>query len=296
MSARPTLEELNQMPRDAFLAQLGDVFEHAPWVTGSVVDQRPFSSVAAMHAAMLASVRALPEEKLVALLAGHPALAGAAARAGTMTADSTREQGALALEKLPEEQMAHWDALNSAYQAKFGFPFIICVRRHTLASVLRSFARRLAADRASELVAAVEEIGRVSRLRLAARIENHGMDEIVGRLTTHVLDAARGKPAPAVRVELFEKSTAGMHPIAQGVTNGDGRTAEPLLDGMPLRIGTYELRFHVGDYFRSLGEGDTEMPFLDVVPIAFGIGEPESHYHVPLSITPWAYSTYRGSY
>jgi 2-oxo-4-hydroxy-4-carboxy-5-ureidoimidazoline decarboxylase len=294
MTPRPTLEELNRMPREAFLAALGDVFEHAPWVTGSVVDQRPFASVDALHTAMLASVRALPEDQLVALLAGHPALAGAAARAGTMTADSTKEQGALALEKLPGEQMARWDALNAAYQDKFGFPFIICVRRHTLASVLRSFEKRLARDRAAELVAAVEEIARVSRLRLAARVENHALPGIAGMLTTHVLDAAHGRPAPAVRVELFETSANGSHAIAQAVTNGDGRT-RPLLEGTPLRIGTYELRFHVGDYFRAIGAAVNDTPFLDVVPIAFGIGEAEGHYHVPISITPWAYSTYRGS-
>ena len=289
-----SLSELNALSADAFGARLADIFEHAPWVAGRAASLRPFGSVDALHDAMMNVVRELPEAELVKLLAGHPPLAGAAARAGTMTADSTREQGALALSQLSQEEFARWDALNAAYIDKFGFPFIICVRRHTLASVQRSFERRLRNDRTTELELAVQEIGRVSRLRLAARIDG-ALTNIAGQLTTHVLDTAHGRPAAEVRVELFETSASGERPIASALTNSDGRTSAPLLDGTPLRIGTYELRFHIGDYYRKLGAVAEEQPFLDVVPIAFGIGEAESHYHVPISVTPWAYSTYRGS-
>jgi 2-oxo-4-hydroxy-4-carboxy-5-ureidoimidazoline decarboxylase len=290
-----TLQAINQASAGDFKARLADIFEHAPWVAASIVDQRPFTSVDALHDAMIASVHALPEPDLVKLLAGHPPLAGEAARKGTMTADSTREQGALALGSLSQADFARWDELNAAYSDKFGFPFIICVRRHTLASIVRSFERRLRNDRATELKLAVQEISRVSRLRLAARIEGHALSNISGQLTTHVLDTAHGRPAAEVRVELYETSAAGGQPIASTLTNRDGRTDLPLLDGSPLRIGTYELRFHIGDYYRKLGTLADEQPFLDVVPIAFGIGEAEAHYHVPLSVTPWAYSTYRGS-
>lgn len=289
-----SLDDLNTLPAEDFGAGLADIFEHAPWVAGRAAGLRPYASVDVLHDAMMGVVRDLPEPQLVALLAGHPPLAGAAARAGTMTADSTREQGALALGQMSQDEFARWDALNASYLDKFGFPFIICVRRHTLASIQRSFKRRLQNDRATELKLAVQEISRVSRLRLAARIAGP-LSNITGQLTTHVLDTAHGRPAAAVRVELLETSAIGERVIARATTNADGRTSKPLLDGSPLRIGTYELRFHIGDYYRRLGALGDEQPFLDVVPIAFGIGEAEAHYHVPLSVTPWAYSTYRGS-
>jgi 5-hydroxyisourate hydrolase len=111
-----------------------------------------------------------------------------------------------------------------------------------------------------------------------------------GRLTTHVLDTARGRPAAGLAVELARVD--GERTVLKSVrTNGDGRTDAPLLEGEELRAGTYELVFGVGDYF---GEA-ADPPFLDRVPIRFGIADAGAHYHVPLLASPWAYSTYRGS-
>jgi 5-hydroxyisourate hydrolase len=111
-----------------------------------------------------------------------------------------------------------------------------------------------------------------------------------GRLTTHVLDTARGRPAVGVAIELVRLSQdGGEEPLASAVTNADGRTSEPLLE--PLEAGVYELRFAVGAYFDAEGEP----PFLDVVPVRFGVGAPDEHHHVPLLVSPWSYSTYRGS-
>ena len=119
---------------------------------------------------------------------------------------------------------------------------------------------------------------------------------VTGRLSTHVLDTYHGCPAPGVRLELFEVGRSERARIAQATTNRDRfRTDQPLISGEPLRVGTYELQFHIGDYFRTGGVVLSAQPFLDVVPIRFGISEPEGHYHVPLVATPWSYSTYRGS-
>lgn len=119
----------------------------------------------------------------------------------------------------------------------------------------------------------------------------------MGRLSTHVLDVVTGGPARGVAVELRRLSPDGAaEPVARAVTNADGRTDAPLLAGGELRAGTYELVFHVGDYFRARGTpGLAEPPFLDQVPIRFGIADPDGHYHVPLLVSPWSYSTYRGS-
>ncbi len=290
------MADLSACGDDAFVAHLDGVFEHAPWVARSVLAGRPFASVDALHAALMATLHALPEAELLALLCGHPELAGAQARSGAMTADSVAEQGGLALASVDAAAAAHWDALNAAYRARFGFPFILCIRRHSRASALRTFERRLAHDRATELQAALAEIGRISRLRVAARLLDHGLTNITGRLSTHVLDLSRGRPAPGMRIELLEIGADGPRRLVDALTDANGATGAALLDGAPLRIGRYELRFHVGDYFRRSAAGDLgDEPFLDVVPVAFGIDEPEGDYHLPLAVTPWAYSTYRGS-
>jgi 5-hydroxyisourate hydrolase len=119
----------------------------------------------------------------------------------------------------------------------------------------------------------------------------------MGRLSTHVLDVASGRPARGVTIELRRLAPGGATaPLARTATNEDGRTDAPLLADGALRPGSYELIFHIGDYFRAEGTtGLADPPFLDQVPIRFGISDPDGHYHVPLLVSPWSYSTYRGS-
>jgi 5-hydroxyisourate hydrolase len=116
----------------------------------------------------------------------------------------------------------------------------------------------------------------------------------MGRLTTHVLDTAHGRAGANMRIELFRLG-GGRERIATATTNADGRCERPLLEGAAFAAGTYELVFHAGDYFAGLGLKLPNPPFLDQVTIRFGISNPAEHYHVPLLISPYAYSTYRGS-
>jgi 5-hydroxyisourate hydrolase len=115
------------------------------------------------------------------------------------------------------------------------------------------------------------------------------------KLSTHVLDTANGCPAPGMQIELWflepEKPTL----LKTVRTNFDGRTDEPLLTADKLNAGQYELVFYVGDYFAKNGESLPKPPFLDRIPVRFGIADPHASYHVPLLVSPWAYSTYRGS-
>jgi 5-hydroxyisourate hydrolase len=115
----------------------------------------------------------------------------------------------------------------------------------------------------------------------------------MGRITTHVLDTAAGRPAVGLKVTLTRLG-ASPEVIAEAFTNADGRCAEPLLEGAAFRTGQYEIAFHVGDYFRRAGAKLPDPPFLDVVPVRFGVSE-DAHYHVPLLVSPFGYSTYRGS-
>lgn len=118
----------------------------------------------------------------------------------------------------------------------------------------------------------------------------------MGRLSTHVLDTVRGKPARAVAIDLQVLGMGGFwQHLKQVHTNADGRTDEPLLTGPEVKVGTYMLTFHIGDYFRQCGLASSEPLFLDLVPLRFSIADPDGHYHVPLLATPWSYSTYRGS-
>jgi 2-oxo-4-hydroxy-4-carboxy-5-ureidoimidazoline decarboxylase len=283
-----TLADLNTRPPTSFVAAVGATFEHAPWIAEIADHNRPYATVAALYEAMLRAVREAPPERQLALIAGHPEL-GSRVRRAELTGHSQAEQGSLGLDRLSAEEFERFARLNAAYREKFRFPFIICVRRHTRDSILREFERRLGNDVATERERALAEIGLIARLRLVDLVDGPGKPITTGRLSTHVLDTSAGRPAAGVRIALYEIGASARGLLQETVTNADGRTDAPLIAHEPLRIGTYELSFHVGEYF---GQGRS---FLDVVPIRFAVAEPEGHYHVPLLMTPWSYTTYRGS-
>jgi 5-hydroxyisourate hydrolase len=117
----------------------------------------------------------------------------------------------------------------------------------------------------------------------------------MGKLTTHVLDTAHGRPGANLKVELFALDGDSRRAIKTIHTNDDGRADSPLLEGDAFASGEYELVFHAGDYFAAIGVNVPEPRFVDRVVLRFGIADAKAHYHVPLLVSPWAYSTYRGS-
>ena len=117
----------------------------------------------------------------------------------------------------------------------------------------------------------------------------------MGKLSTHVLDTAHGRPAAGVAIELYAVDTGSRTLLAHAMTNADGRCDAPLLEGSSLAAGRYELVFAAGDYFAAQGVALPEPRFVDRVTISFGVADPAQNYHVPLVVTPWSYSTYRGS-
>ncbi|SFM33098.1 2-oxo-4-hydroxy-4-carboxy-5-ureidoimidazoline decarboxylase [Methylobacterium pseudosasicola] len=291
-----SLADLDGMPESDFVAALGAVFEHAPWVARAAAARRPFGTVAALYAAMCAAVEAAPEAMRHALLAGHPELAGRAARDGAIAPDSIAEQAAAGLDRLSDAEYARFAAMNAAYRSRFGIPFILCVKRHGRASLMAAFEDRLASDPETEFRTAQAEVFRIAAIRLGALVEGDGTLGTTGRISTHVLDTMLGKPAAGVALELVEiVSEMETALVARTHTNADGRTDAPLISGRPVPIAVYELRFALGDYHRRLGIDLPRPAFLDVVPLRFGVAEPEAHYHVPLAATPWSFQTYRGS-
>lgn len=290
-----TLEALNSASPQDFTAILGDVFEHSPWAAGQALPKRPFANVRALLDAMTDAVRSAPKEEQQKLLQAHPDLAGKAARAGTLTKDSTAEQASAGLDQLSEHEYESFQSFNANYQKKHGIPFIVCVRRHTKDSILRQFEKRIDNCAAQEFETALSEVFRIAALRLDQKIENAELS-LNGRLSTHVLDNHAGRPAKGMWLALRELSGHDdPRIIARVQTNADGRTDAPLISGRPVPIGQYELLFSVADYYRERNVQLSEPPFLDVVPIRFSIAEPEGHCHVPLLVTPWSYGTYRGS-
>jgi 5-hydroxyisourate hydrolase len=115
----------------------------------------------------------------------------------------------------------------------------------------------------------------------------------MGQITTHVLDTAAGRPAAGLKI-ILTRLDGTPTVMTEAVTNADGRADRPLLEGTAFAAGRYEILFHVGDYFRASGVALTETPFLEVVPVRFGVTG-DAHYHVPLLVSPYGYSTYRGS-
>ena len=166
-----TLDELKALDHIAFVARLGHVFEHAPWVADRAFTAAPFASVDGLHRAMVRVVEAASEAEQLRLLSAHPDLAGKAARAKTLTADSTAEQAGAGLDQLSDAEYARFHRMNTAYRHKFGFPFVIAVKGHGKDGILAAFEARLPNDRPTERATALDEVGRIARFRLGALLE-----------------------------------------------------------------------------------------------------------------------------
>ena len=294
--SQKTLAGLNACSKDEFVAALANVFEYSPWIAEQAASARPFAGVTALFQAMTTAVdRAAPELRL-ALIKAHPALADKTQRAAGLTAESSAEQNSVGLDRLSDAEYEAFERVNNAYRSKFGFPYIVCVRRHTRDSILRDFERRLPNDASTEMQSSIAEICRIAALRLDQLVAGDDRLNVHGRLSTHVLDTHSGKPAAGITVELVELSELGLsRVVTRAVTNSDGRTDQPLIGGRPVPIGRYELNFSVGSYFAARQVSMSDPPFLDQIPLRFAVSEPEGHLHVPLLVTPWSYSTYRGS-
>ena len=161
-----TLAQLNGLDSDAFVAVVGPVFEDSPWIAGAAAERRPFGSLDDLLASLVGVVRNAGAERQIALIAAHPDLAGRVAREGRLTAASAEEQASAELDALAASERATFDELNAAYRARFGFPFVICVREHTRSSILAAMQWRIGNSRDEEIDEALREIEAIARLRL----------------------------------------------------------------------------------------------------------------------------------
>ena len=212
----------------------------------------------------------------LALIRAHPDLANKTQRAAGLTAESHAEQNSAGLDRLSDAEFAAFERVNNAYRAKFGFPYIVCVRRHTRDSDPARF-RTPAAERCQGRGANLDR-GNLPDRGAARSISSSRPTTslpVHGRLSTHVLDTHSGRPAAGISVELTELSDLGeSRVVARAVTNSDGRTDQPLIGGRPVPIGRYELAFHVGAYFADRGVPLSDPPFLDRIPLQFSVERP----------------------
>lgn len=162
----PTLAQINLLERAAFVATLGHLFEHSPWVAEETWPRRPFRDGAHLHAELGATMRAASRERLLALMRAHPDLAGRLAQQRQLTAESTREQAGAGLNALSDDELAAFEALNEAYRARFGFPFILCARLNAKDAILAAMRTRVQHPPEIEFETALAEIEKIARLRL----------------------------------------------------------------------------------------------------------------------------------
>ena len=165
-AADPDMAAINAMDRAAFVQKFGGIFEKSPWVAEKAWDSKPFSSLDAMHAAMVNVVKSAPLPSQLALLQSHPDLAGKEAQAGAMTASSVSEQASAGLNALSKAEVTQISDYNAAYKQKFGFPFIIAVRMHTKEGIFFDFSRRLQNDTQTEYANDLQNVYAITLLRL----------------------------------------------------------------------------------------------------------------------------------
>ena len=258
-----------ELDREAFVARFGALYEHSPWVAGDAWRPGGFAGLDDLAAALRDAMYAAPRDAQLALIRAHPDLGE---KVGVLTAHSAREQAGLGLDRLSPADHERFMTTNTRLPGEVRDP----VRG------LRARARLGGVDPGQ----CGQPFGQHGRAGDRDRARRDREDRaaaaggcVMSTLSTHVLNTVKGRPAAGVAVEL--RTSDGV--VASLTTDEDGRArfgeVEP---------GTYELTFAVGDYFG-------EAPFLDVVPILFTVTEAASHYHVPLLVSPWAYSTYRGS-
>eukprot|EP00566_Odontella_aurita_P019463 CAMPEP_0113549826 /NCGR_PEP_ID=MMETSP0015_2-20120614/13652_1 /TAXON_ID=2838 /ORGANISM="Odontella" /LENGTH=306 /DNA_ID=CAMNT_0000450585 /DNA_START=275 /DNA_END=1195 /DNA_ORIENTATION=- /assembly_acc=CAM_ASM_000160 len=302
-SEKPSISRLLSLPRQKFIDLMGPIYEKSPWVAESFCEDHlgvdsnegnTIETVGQLASAMAAVVDAAPREKKLELLLSHPDLCEKVEKLASLTEESREEQSRAGLNALTAEEREKFLLLNREYREKFGFPFILAVRNATKYTVLSAVEGRVGNDAETEFASAISQVHKIAWMRLLTAID---VAEPKGFLTCHVLDTANGCPAASMMVRLQRLSppeSAGL--VGEFVTNDDGRLpGGPALKGSDFKVGTYEWTFFVADYFSRKGNKISGTPFLDEVPIRFGIDDPDEHYHVPLLVSPWSFSTYRGS-
>lgn len=301
MSNKPTVPELLTKSKDEIVSFLGDIYEHSSWVAEEFYMEylngkghdHGIENARDLFRAMNSIMEKSSDERKLALLRAHPDLCAKIDQLKTLTKSSQEEQSSAGLGSMTGEERDRFSSMNASYREKFGFPFILAARNATKFTVLSAIEGRLNLSKQIEYAGALFQVSKIAWMRLLAAFDLKGRK---GFLTCIVLDTGNGCPAEGMRVVLNRISPpekAGF--VKEFYINSGGRLDGPALKDDEFIVGVYEWTFYAGDYFARSNTKISGMPFLDVIPLRFGIDDPEEHYHVPLLVSPWSYSTCRGS-
>mmetsp|Transcript_28063 Transcript_28063/g.32724 ORF Transcript_28063/g.32724 Transcript_28063/m.32724 type:complete len:381 (-) Transcript_28063:109-1251(-) len=297
-----TVTELLSKSKDEVLAAIGNIYEHSSWIAEKFYTDHvegketktKITNVRELFDLMNSIVENSSREQKMTLLCAHPDLCAKIDALKKLTKSSQEEQSSAGLGSLTDEERERFSIMNSNYRTKFGFPFILAARHVTKYTVLTAIEGRLELPTDSEFVGALYQVSKIAWMRLLALFKITGQK---GFLTCHVLDTANGCPGANMRIQLHRITPtehAGL--VKEFVTNDDGRLpGGPALKDEEFIVGVYQWTFFAGDYFSRKNMPTNGVQFLDEIPLRFGIDDPEEHYHVPLLVSPWSYSTYRGS-
>lgn len=300
--SKPTVPELLAQPKEQVLGFLGKIYEHSAWIAEKFYQEKiekegydgNIQNVNDLFLAMQSIVDNSSTEQKLELLKAHPDLCAKIDQLKSLTTESQEEQSKAGLASMTDEERSKFGTLNEEYKSKFGFPFILAARNATKYTVLSAIEGRVHLTRDVEFAGALVQVSKIAWMRLLAALDTSGHK---GFLTCHVLDTQNGCPAEGMRIHLHRLSPpehAGF--VKEFITNDDGRLdGGPALKGEEFIVGTYEWTFYAGDYFARRNAKTSGVPFLNEIPLRFGIDDPAEHYHVPLLVSPWSYSTYRGS-
>ena len=278
-----TLIELNALETEAATRELLRCCGSQQWAT-AMTAARPFATLDALTDAADTIWASLDRSDWLEAFASHPKI-GAAVQAGQGgdAAWSAAEQAGVA--SASTDVLARLAEANREYEARFGHIFIVCATGKSADDMLRLLEQRLENDPLIELRVAAQEQRKITRIRLEKLLE------AAGRITTHVLDTSRGCPAAGMDVVLETRQGDAWREIGRGTTDANGRLAT-LTQNQPMIAGAYRLTYDTGSYHRAQGISD---PFFSDVTVTFTVRDPRGHYHVPLLLSPFGYSTYRGS-
>ena len=280
------LEAFNALDEESAVRELRRCCGSTRWVD-AMIRARPFPSAEAMADAGDTVWTSLDAADWLEAFAAHPRIGEL--RAGTSDTAGWEQQEQAATRSAPKEITERFVARNRQYETRFGYIFIVCATGKTVEEMLAIIEDRLQNDSREELRIAAEEQRQITRLRigklLEADLQGHHM------ITTHVLDTARGEPAVGMTVILEIRQASAWSPVGRGTTDEDGRVST-LTDDRELAPGTYRLTFDTGTYHREQG---ISLPFFPEAKITFNVRDVDGHYHVPLLLSPFGYSTYRGT-
>jgi 5-hydroxyisourate hydrolase/2-oxo-4-hydroxy-4-carboxy-5-ureidoimidazoline decarboxylase len=276
-----TLAELNGLGDDAAVHELLRCCGSTRWAR-EMAGARPFATMDALTAAADTIAAGLDRADWLEAFAAHPQIGSGGSSRSTGDWSAAEQAGAASASS---DVLARLSEANREYEARFGYIFIVSATGKSAEEMLQLLEGRLDNDPLIEIRIAADEQRKITRLRIARLLEASG------RITTHVLDTSRGCPGAGMRVVLEIRNRDAWSRVGQGTTDANGRLTT-LTGNQPMIAGDYRLTFDTGGYLRARGAADA---FFPDVTITFTVADASQHFHVPLLLSPFGYSTYRGS-